>query len=987
LISVLEDVLLLVQNEALLVLGVIGYAWLRPRLAGLPWWRRELAEGAVCACLAILVMSAGSSPSAGMRNDSRVSVLVLATLFGGPLAGAVTAGAELAYRVALGGPGIWPAASRILLAVAISLLLRRHAARERSPVGYAALPAYGLVATAVGMLGYLALPARAWLLGTPIDAALAVMRHAIASSLPIETVMFVVLGAIVLFVERSVRLARTIAQSEARLRSIIDNLPDALAVLGDDGQPLLGNRRHAELGRRATDWSAAARPLLDAAAAAARAEGRPAQTGPLLIQDGDREAWLDATYFPIADPAGATAETGVLFTDVTAQMQAREALERRETALRRHQQALTEIMRDNASGDRPIELAIRSLLETVTSITDAEFATVLELDRSRGTARSIDEYRRLARSHGLGADLDLRGYWALVTDLERGRVVAIADVQADPLFLAGDLGFDLRGIRAILLVGAEIDDDALGLFALARSEIHDWSGEEIAFAHSIAAVLSQLFLIARHHEALTAMDLVEDAIFVERGDGRTVYANRPARALAGATAPGTAQVTAPRPTSALSGDRDVSELDWTRDGETRELELRRVRLPDGGLVTVVEDVTERKREARTRADLQARLEHAGRLEAIGELAGGIAHDFNNILGAIIGFARFLQEDLPVDAGERRFADRIVAAGERGKALVSQLLTFARAGTRERGPLDLRATIAENCQLFAAGLPPGLGLATQIAPDRLPAIANAGQIGQMLLNVCVNAKDAMEGRGGTIRISLAPLADASAEPVPLVGRLEPARRYAKLTIEDDGCGISPETQIRLFEPFFTTKERGRGTGLGLAMVHGILQSHEAACAIRSAPGAGTRFTIYLPLSETVELPEAAPPASPPPRGPERVLLVDDETDIADMMSIGLDRLGYDVAALNDPAEALEAISEAPHAWDIVVTDQLMPGIQGLELARRIKQIRPDLPIILCTGFSDETVGRLAREAGIHGVLQKPVEPSQLAGMIRSAALAG
>ncbi len=218
---------------------------------------------------------------------------------------------------------------------------------------------------------------------------------------------------------------------------------------------------------------------------------------------------------------------------------------------------------------------------------------------------------------------------------------------------------------------------------------------------------------------------------------------------------------------------------------------------------------------------------------------------------------------------------------------------------------------------------------------------------------------------------------------LVGHLDENERYARLDVTDDGQGIPPEILSRIFEPFFTSKSRGRGTGLGLAIVHGIVMSHGGACAVDSRVGEGSRFSVYLPAADA---PLAAAPheaARVELRGAERVLIVDDEIDSTDMLSIGLDRLGYEVAAINNPLDGFAVIAEDPAAWDVVVTDQLMPGLHGIDLARRIRELNPDVTIILCTGLDDDAIEAGAEAAGIYAVLQKPVEPERLALAIRAA----
>ena len=432
-------------------------------------------------------------------------------------------------------------------------------------------------------------------------------------------------------------------------------------------------------------------------------------------------------------------------------------------------------------------------------------------------------------------------------------------------------------------------------------------------------------------------------------------------------------------------ERDRGEVAWRHADGVRDLDIRRVRLPEGGTVSVIADVTQAKLDERERERLELRLRDAGRMQAIGQLAGGIAHDFNNLLGAIIGFARFLEQDLAPHTDPHRYATRILDAGERGKNLVAQILGFAQARTLEKHPVDLRVPVEENCRLIADSLPPGIKLSLDLGADKLPVLGNEGQLGQVISNLCINCRDALAETGGDIAVDLSRLSpgDSELERAPAFGRLDPRRGYARLDVRDNGPGIASALVPHIFEPFVTTKNGGRGSGLGLAIVQGIVVAHDGACAVESAAGAGTRIAIFLPLGPDVVPQQRAPTDSAELRGRERVLIVDDEIDITDVLSIGLDRLGYEVAAVNAPREALDAFAEAPAQWDVVVTDQLMAGMSGLALAAELQAIRPDVAIILCTGLDDGTVAPAARQLGIRAVLAKPVEPERLAAAIRAA----
>ncbi|MGE5202369.1 MAG: PAS domain-containing protein, partial [Acidobacteriota bacterium] len=419
---------------------------------------------------------------------------------------------------------------------------------------------------------------------------------------------------------------------------------------------------------------------------------------------------------------------------------------------------------------------------------------------------------------------------------------------------------------------------------------------------------------------------------------------------------------------------------------------------DASDVPGIEGIIINSRDVTEAQQLEEQLRESQKMEAVGQLAGGIAHDFNNILGAILGFAGFLLQDLPKDAPEHGFAERIVAASERGKELVRQILAFSRRSAVERKPADLAQLMGETRELLRASLPATTVLEMKLPEARLVADVNAAQINQILFNLCLNANDALQGEPGRIAVGLARIpagevdrsllgkpaivgdADADAGRV-VVGTLRPDRAYARITVADSGAGMAPQVLKRIFDPFFTTKGRGRGTGLGLSVVHGIVMGYEGALHVASRLGGGSVFNVYLPL---VDAAAVAVPASRPIGklgGRERVLVVDDEVVMTDVLTMALDRLGYEAVALNDPEEAVKTFAENPAAWDVVISDQVMPGMKGLTLLARLKAIRPGLRFILCTGFSDGATEEGARAAGVDAFLLKPAAPEDIAAAIR------
>ncbi len=399
----------------------------------------------------------------------------------------------------------------------------------------------------------------------------------------------------------------------------------------------------------------------------------------------------------------------------------------------------------------------------------------------------------------------------------------------------------------------------------------------------------------------------------------------------------------------------------------------------GGIVLNMRDITEA-------VMLQEQLQQAQKMEAVGRLAGGIAHDFNNILGVIQGFTQFLAEDLPDGSPQVSFVQKIAKASERGKQLVQQILAFARRSGVDRMPTDLGRIIADARELLAASLPSSVRFDVTIRDEGLVAEVNSGQIMQILLNLCLNASDALAGKPGNITVELArcggdhqafssPTADARVT----LGILDPERSYAQIIVSDTGPGMDQTLLNQVFEPFFTTKALGKGTGLGLSVVHGLVLSYEGAGSVTSRPGDGVVFTVYLPLTEGAVLVE---PALPQTTGGNRrrILLVDDDLDLADATALGLQRADYDVVTFNDPVLAIEQYGANPQGWFAIISDQDMPGMTGLTLFTRLKAIHGGVLFVLCTGFSDGAVEQEASAAGVGAVLIKPVSTANLTACI-------
>ena len=394
--------------------------------------------------------------------------------------------------------------------------------------------------------------------------------------------------------------------------------------------------------------------------------------------------------------------------------------------------------------------------------------------------------------------------------------------------------------------------------------------------------------------------------------------------------------------------------------------------------TVFTDITERKQAEADRIKLESQLRQAQKMEAVGALAGGIAHDFNNIVAAILGYADLALSDLGDDHPARRCLEQVLKAGRKARGLIEQMTSISRPEGRRVKPILLAPLVDEALTLFKATIPEGVAINTRIDPDSEPVMADPDQIHQLLVNLITNAVHAMRVQGGIMTVSLEPVVLDQEKTADLPG-LEPGT-YEKLTVGDTGPGLAPEDMDRIFEPFFTTKRPGRGTGLGLAVVQGIVNSHGGTIKVSNLPKEGTLFEVYLPramdLAQEVELEGA-----PLPKGSGRILFIDDDPSLVDSCLQTLTKLGYTTTVHTSSREGLEIFKKNPQGFDLVITDLIMPEINGVKLAREMLSIRPDLSIILCTGFSDQITEEMARDIGFRRFLLKPLVARELARGIK------
>jgi signal transduction histidine kinase len=424
------------------------------------------------------------------------------------------------------------------------------------------------------------------------------------------------------------------------------------------------------------------------------------------------------------------------------------------------------------------------------------------------------------------------------------------------------------------------------------------------------------------------------------------------------------------PGSGAEVGRGEPEWNWYRQ---RGVAIRDDRAKPLRMAGSIENINERKHSERERQRLEGQLRQAQKLEAIGTLAGGIAHDFNNILGAILGYGELARSSAEPGSALARHLDGVMNAGQRAKALVERILAFSRSGMGERVPVHVQSVVTEALDLLLPSLPPGITLTRTLEAGDTAVIGDATQIHQVVMNLCTNAMQAMPD-GGTLAVSL--LLRHPKQVLSLTTGELPAGDYVCLTVRDEGQGMAADVVHRIFDPFFTTKGVGVGTGLGLSLVHGIVTDLGGGIEVTSLPGAGTTFTVWLPWSgRAVALANAVVPV---PRGNgERVLLVDDELALVQLGEEMLAALGYEAAGYTSSVEALAAFTAEPERFDAVLTDETMPQLSGSQLTVQMRKIRPDIPVLLMSGYVGPHIAALARQSNVNDVLAKPLVSRDIA----------
>ncbi len=951
----------LVYNAALLLaLGalyfVVARRWTSGELTG------QVVRGLLFGFIALAVMANPLVLTPGLVFDTRTVLLSVAGLFAGPLAAAIAVVMTAALRLHAGGVGLAPGLLTIFTSAGIGVIF--HFLRKRHPrvTRPASLYGFGLVVHLVMLLCMFSLPpGMAW-------GVLANISLPVILIYPLVTLL---LSLLLLEGERRIEAEAVLEKSVKRFRTLAENVPGVVyrceaeppywaEYLSEDVQELIGLAASDFCLERTQNLHGIIlpqdRPQVEARVRAAVHQREPYSLEYRIQRVDGQVRWVHDRGLASYGVGGQPLWLDGVLLDVTAAKQAEGELRRaKEMAERYLQMAGTVLLSLDREGRIILlnqkgyeilgyhegELLGRDWFELCLppAWTDRVRTTLLAAMRDESPLAEYYENPVLTKA---GQERTIAWHNSLLRD-EQGQV------------------------HALLSSGEDITDRRLAEAKVRR----------------ITQELDRFFTLSQ--DLLCFADAQGRLRRVNPEWSRTLGYSQPelqGRSLADLAHPEDRPATA-QALARLEEQRPVLGLVnrfLAKDGGTRWLEWRAV-LADQVIYASARDITQRILDEQERGRLENQLRQSQKLEAIGTLAGGIAHDFNNVLSAIMGYTELAQGEVEAGRQPLRELANVLIAAERAKDLVSQILSFSRHSARKPQPLELRPLITEALRMIRASIPATVSIQEDLGARGQQVLADPVQIHQVLMNLCTNAYQALGENGGTIQVSLTRVDLTERAAQGYLG-LAPGA-YLRLSVSDDGPGMDQAVLERIFEPFFTTKEAGKGTGMGLAVAHGIVSAHGGAITVDSRPGKGATFQVYLPFFQGEAPAHASLPSSPPPRGRGHILFVDDESPLVEIGRRSLERLGYRVTACTAPEEALRLFQNDPQAFDLVITDYAMPQMSGAKLAVQLLALRPGLPIIMCTGYSEKMSDQQARELGLRHLALKPLNLDDLGRLVGQA----
>jgi PAS domain S-box-containing protein len=656
-----------------------------------------------------------------------------------------------------------------------------------------------------------------------------------------------------------------------------------------------------------------------------------------------------------------------------------------------------------------IDDEIDHTLQQIGEFVDADCSYVFLYSDDKKTVTCTHEWRAegIERRAERIENVPVETYpWGTKKFLSRGKLVIPRVCDLPPEAIREKQRFEQQGIQSILALPMIIGGRVIGVVGLESvREEKMWAEDTISLLEIVGQVFANALENKKTRQALqeseerlrTVYETFPDPVtIIEADDGRCIDVNSAFTRVTGWSATEVIGKTAKDLDLWVNPAERQKLLDGISNrGKIENLEAK-FRLKDGRTITalmsavlirlndrphvltIARDISELKSAQQEREQLKTQLIQAQKMEAIGTLAGGIAHDFNNILGAIIGYAEMALYDTRTDSMEHYNIDQVLKAGHRAKDLVKQILAFSRKSEQNKQIISLTPIVKEALNLLRASLPTTIEIEQNIEPNLDAIYADPTQIHQVMMNLCTNAGHAMADSAGILSVSLQNI-DLKANAAALYPDLT-AGPYVKLSIGDTGHGMDANTMDRIFDPYFTTKAQDKGTGMGLAVVHGIIKGHGGSIYVESTPAKGSRFDILFPIMERQSVSETEE-LKALPTGNECILLVDDEDSLIDLGTNMLKKLGYRVKTSIRPVEALDMFRADPDKFDLVISDMTMPSMTGDILSAELRQIRDDIPIIICTGYSERINEQKAKTLGIQGLIMKPFTIRRLAKSVR------